>query len=429
MLLSVASPALAASRYWIATSTANWNDTANWSTSSTGAGGSSVPRSSDIAYFTSNRLGSYNINANVNVLGLNFSGYIGTITQTSTYTITVGTSDWIQTSGTFSGGSGTIDVNDDFTLSGGTFTSTSGTFYVAGYWTHTSGGTFTHNSGTVTFDGGTSDTINVATSETFYNLTANKSGYTLTIASGDTLIVTNTLTLTNGYVNYSPTPGTLEARGDVSVGSEFDGGTAPLKFTGTTAIHNFSGYYINKFNGDITINKTAGEAKQILLANGSNYEEVTTTFLLFADPAMALKVPVPRRPTGLAAEVQAANISLTWQGATDCDGSAVTGYNLYRSATAGGAYSKVNSSLLTETSYEDTTCDAGTTYYYVARSMDADGLESVETLEVSATLPTPASSGGGGGGGCFIGTAGGQLPWGRAIVTSRCTECAQVYRR
>ncbi|MBK5101913.1 MAG: hypothetical protein JJE15_13110, partial [Desulfobacteraceae bacterium] len=222
----------------------------------------------------------------------------------------------------------------------------------------------------------------------------------------------------NGYFAY-PAAWNFPSLADVLLRTEGKGAVAAFMPTGMTEP---SGQHILDsalfdafFTKDIrTLGPAVSQAKQTLLANGSNYEEVSATFLLFADPAMVLKVPVPRRPTGLEAEVQAENISLSWQGATDCNGAQVAGYNLYRSLTSGGTYSKLNASLIAQTSYDDTLCDTGTTYYYVAKAVDADGDESVETQEVSATLPTPASSGGGGGGGCFIGTAGGKVSWDRA---------------
>lgn len=39
-----------ADRYWVAAAS-NWNDTANWSTTSGGSGGASIPGSSDVAIF------------------------------------------------------------------------------------------------------------------------------------------------------------------------------------------------------------------------------------------------------------------------------------------------------------------------------------------------------------------------------------------
>ena len=59
-----------------------------------------------------------------------------------------------------------------------------------------------------------------------------------------------------------------------------------------------------------------------MLANGNAYyEQVSETFLLFGDPAMALKVPLPRRPSGLVIEGQTDGIALQWQAAADGDGS------------------------------------------------------------------------------------------------------------
>jgi hypothetical protein len=159
------------------------------------------------------------------------------------------------------------------------------------------------------------------------------------------------------------------------------------------------------------------EAKRTLLANGNAYyEQVSETFLLFGDPAMALKVPLPRRPSGLVIEGQTDGIALQWQAAADADGNAVTGYNLYRSQSPAGPYVKVNTGLINTPQYENSAqqvLTAGTTYYYIISSVDADGDESVQSEMVSAGLAVPDTAaavdvigdGGGGGGGCFILTA------------------------
>ena len=75
-LVSLMSIANAADRFWVATSTSNWNNTANWSTTSGGSGGASVPTSGDRCYFYSNKNGSCNIDANVNVYGMSIAGYL-----------------------------------------------------------------------------------------------------------------------------------------------------------------------------------------------------------------------------------------------------------------------------------------------------------------------------------------------------------------
>ena len=138
-------------RYWVATSSGNWNSTANWSTVSGGGGGASVPVSTSDAIFDGNRNGDCNIDAVVNVKGVIISGYSGTIVQGSN-AITIGADNFTQSSGIFTGsgtGSG-ITVNGSYILGGGVFVSTSGTFAVSVDFTKYNG-IFTHNNGTVAF--------------------------------------------------------------------------------------------------------------------------------------------------------------------------------------------------------------------------------------------------------------------------------------
>jgi hypothetical protein len=156
-------------------------------------------------------------------------------------------------------------------------------------------------------------------------------------------------------------------------------------------------------------------AKQMVLANGMVFEDVSKTFLLFGDPAMALKVPLPGAPRGITARFEGGGVALTWQGATDCNGIPVSGYNVYRSTTPGGPYEKVNPDLITGTEYLDASTQSGT-WYYVMTSVDGDQDESVQSSEVTvmpgSRMAGGASSGGagGGGGGCFISSVCGDSP-------------------
>jgi hypothetical protein len=148
-------------------------------------------------------------------------------------------------------------------------------------------------------------------------------------------------------------------------------------------------------------------AKQTLLANGdSQSEEISETFLLLGDPATELKVPIPRRPTGVSIESTAQGITITWEAVTDCNGNPVAGYNVYRSTRAGEDYGQINTILITETEYTDTTAVSGTRYYYMVRSVDGEADESVSSLEFSALAGLGASDGArSSGSGCFISTA------------------------
>jgi fibronectin type 3 domain-containing protein len=75
---------------------------------------------------------------------------------------------------------------------------------------------------------------------------------------------------------------------------------------------------------------------------------------------------------------------LNWTASASSD---VKGYNVYRSTVSGGSYAKINSSLVTGTSYTDATVASGQTYYYVTTSVDSSGVESQNSNEVKAVIP------------------------------------------
>jgi hypothetical protein len=167
-------------------------------------------------------------------------------------------------------------------------------------------------------------------------------------------------------------------------------------------------------------------AKQVLLANGGgDFEELSETFLLFGDPAMTLKVPLPRRPVGLRGTFNPeGEVELSWEATLDCNGDAVAGYNLYRGTDPSAALAKVNSALIAASEYVDGSIEsADTIYYYAVIAVDDQGDESVQSAvispsaaEIPPTPPTPStppktevdiSSPGphASGGVCFISTA------------------------
>lgn len=68
-----------ADRYWIASTSQVWNNTANWSTSSGGSGGASVPGTSDVAIFDSGGSGNCTLVGSYSVGSLTINGYSGTM--------------------------------------------------------------------------------------------------------------------------------------------------------------------------------------------------------------------------------------------------------------------------------------------------------------------------------------------------------------
>jgi len=90
----------------------------------------------------------------------------------------------------------------------------------------------------------------------------------------------------------------------------------------------------------------------------------------------------PAAPTGLTVSPYSGGASLSWTANTEPD---LSGYNLYRSATAGGPYSKVNIALITSAATSDGGLNNGSTYYYVLKAVDTSSNESAASSEVSAT--------------------------------------------
>jgi len=79
-----------------------------------------------------------------------------------------------------------------------------------------------------------------------------------------------------------------------------------------------------------------------------------------------------------------AQVALSWTASTS---PGIAGYNAYRSAVSGGPYTKLNSGLISTTSYSDPAVQSGYAYYYVTTAVDSQGVESVYSNEAVATIP------------------------------------------
>jgi len=88
---------------------------------------------------------------------------------------------------------------------------------------------------------------------------------------------------------------------------------------------------------------------------------------------------VPLSPSGLAALPFYFGMQLTWQRNTERD---LAGYNLYRSTISGGNYIKLNTVVLPDTAYRDSSLLSDTMYYYVVTALDTSQNESPYSLEV-----------------------------------------------
>jgi hypothetical protein len=63
---------------------------------------------------------------------------------------------------------------------------------------------------------------------------------------------------------------------------------------------------------------------------------------------------------------------------------------VYRSTTATGTQTQVNTALVTGTTFTDSGVSASTAYFYVAKSQSSTGALSAASNQVSTTTPAPA---------------------------------------
>ena len=267
----------AANRFWVSVLPGNWNNTINWSASSGGLGGASVPVVADIAVFDGGGLGidigNCTINTAVAVTGMTVSsGYTGTIIQGANAMAISGPASF--GGGIFSGGSSNITVTGVFTLSATAFTSTSGVLELRDNAAFT-GGSFVHNSGTVRFN----CTNNVAAtisgiSPAFYQMEFVGINRGYTISSTGNISVANNLIFSGGGF-YTLNTGVIDVKGDINVTNTSTG-------CGGDAMININGTIVQNFNGNtiagtgalpqLTINKTAGSL------NLANFPGISNNF-------------------------------------------------------------------------------------------------------------------------------------------------------
>jgi fibronectin type 3 domain-containing protein len=81
------------------------------------------------------------------------------------------------------------------------------------------------------------------------------------------------------------------------------------------------------------------------------------------------------------------SVTINWTPST----STVAGYNVYRASPPGAAPVKLTANLVSGTQYVDRTVEAGHTYSYSVKAVDAKGIESKPSEIVTVTVPKAAT--------------------------------------
>jgi len=238
----------AANRYWVGSNT-TFNSSANWSTTDGGAGGASVPGSSDIAYFTNNDSTNCEIavGTGITLSGINITSYGGTVSLTdiNDQQGTLSLSTFYLNGGTFDGNDVSRDnaanmeitssSSSSFYINSGTFTAPA-KLYLNGGWYET-GGTFNHDNNNIYFVGNSDSTINVPGTESFYRLYIEKDSNSLSVSmsSGDSLNISFVTNLTKG--NFNAGTGTITHNYLTITDGTYDSQTANIVLTGNLTLN------------------------------------------------------------------------------------------------------------------------------------------------------------------------------------------------
>jgi hypothetical protein len=112
-----------------------------------------------------------------------------------------------------------------------------------------------------------------------------------------------------------------------------------------------------------------------------------TNLTLLANRALSIDsalADVLSFPTGITAQaLSGSSIHIFWNTVSEA-----SGYNVYRSSSEEGMYTKTNEVIIIENSYIDTELTRGVTYYYKVVSVDANGRESQKSEPVNETTLT-----------------------------------------
>lgn len=149
----------AANRYWVGTDN-RWEKTANWAATSGGAGGQTVPGSSDIAIFDGGGSSDVILRSAVSLQGLLLASTTGKTVSAGTGSFVIGSSNLRVGAGTLRMSGRPLRVTDSITQTGGFILEMSSTVSLSGSLSLSSDATFVAT-GTLIFSGNANQTFGV----------------------------------------------------------------------------------------------------------------------------------------------------------------------------------------------------------------------------------------------------------------------------
>ena len=157
-------------------------------------------------------------------------------------------------------------------------------------------------------------------------------------------------------------------------------GTAAVTVSGATV--SGSGFSLSGASLPITLNSNQSTVLSVQF-NPTTAGAATGSLTIASNSSTGATTVISLSGTGASGSYQ---VNLSWQ-APSSSSDPVSGYNVYRSPSGASSYQQVNPSMLTGTTYTDSTVQAGQNYDYIVESVDASGVESAPSNTASAAIP------------------------------------------
>jgi len=204
---------------------------------------------------------------------------------------------------------------------------------------------------------------------------------TLLTACGGGTVAAKTATGNAATLAASPSTigfGSVTMGGSSSLTGTLTAGASAL--TVSSASWNGQGYSVSGINFPVAL--TAGQSVDYTVSFSTQVSGAVSGSISFVSDAS--NSPTMQTLTGTGTQSVARGVDLSW----DPSPSSVIGYNIYRGTAPGGPYPlKLNSSPQPGTSFSDNTVLSGTTYYYVATSVDTNSVESSHSNQLTMVIP------------------------------------------
>jgi hypothetical protein len=214
-------------------------------------------------------------------------------------------------------------------------------------------------------------TGNIAISSSASNPTLNLplTGSAIAASSGQLNVSPSTISVGNVTVGTSGTQtATLTASGASVVVSSVDVGGSEFSITGLS----------------FPVTLSAGQSVNFTVTFSPQSSGAASTTASFT--SNAANSPSSATLTGTGVAAPAHTVGLSWNADQSPN---VTGYNVYRRQGTSGNYSRINSSLVPTTDYNDASVSDGLTYYYETTAVNSSGEESAPSSPVQAVIPPP----------------------------------------